>query len=308
MVTRWNEQTLHEYADFHRASLASRDVDPVYPVVTYLADVFEMTRDQRTWLGLLHVAYYDLGSTLLGYALSRGECGPMAGEALHLPCGTERRGHRDPAQLARHLSSLARLADSHGGLYQWLDGYRQAGNHPYPQVTEGLLRVYGNGRWATYKACELLSHLLREADDADCDWAAIEPDDMGHAHSSGPRKGLARLVDFPLTAGNGPMDVYELNRLSADLMDRLRGLPGTVAQFETTLCDFNSMKEGHYHVGHDIELMRIQLRRAETWAGKYAMSCAVTEFGKAQLMRELLDVAWYARRDTLPHNYLTERS
>lgn len=85
--------------------------------------------------------------------------------------------------------------------------------------------------------------------------------DMGHGHSSGPRRGLQLLYEG-LPTGNNPAAVRELDEASADLCRLLEeaGHPARLAEVETTLCDFGSLTAGRYYVGHDIDVMLGQLQ------------------------------------------------
>jgi Alpha-glutamyl/putrescinyl thymine pyrophosphorylase clade 2 len=221
-----------DYARFHRIQVASRDIDPVYPVYRQLAADLGLTAEDRTRLVLLHVAYYHAGSALAA----------LDGAHWRLPCGTERRGHRDDRQLRRHLDGLAQAGAQPGGYTAFLRP--RAGS--WDALTARLRELPGNGRWAAYKAAEMLQKV--------CGYAVTAPD-MGHAHSSGPRHGLALL--YPgIPEGNSPADIARLDAISAALA---AGLPAPVEEAETTLCDFHAMHGGRYYPGHDIDVMLAQL-------------------------------------------------
>jgi len=298
----WGER-LDDYATFHRLQTLTSDVDPVYPVLTAVARNVGLDIDQTAWLCLLHVAFYDLGSALLAYAITDGRPRPLPEQALRLPCGTERRGHRDPRQLAAHLDALVARADGYDGAGRWLseiatatceaDGYRRL---CYRTAFGALLDVRGFGRWAAYKTCELVATVLGPADPA---WYGLTPTDMGHAHSTGPRKGLALLT--PVPDGNSFSTVAILNQLSDLLVHELhaRGLPATIPTAETTLCDFHSLHKGHYYVGHDIDHMAAQLDRA-------VIPVPDLTPGAARRSETMLRAAWEARSLTLPGAYLGE--
>jgi hypothetical protein len=251
-----------DYVRFHAMELRSGDVDPVYGVLQQMAGEkhhrHRFTPREMALLSFLHVAYYDLGSALramteLNYRVNYS----MIPRISHLPCGTERRGHRDPRQLARHLEALFDIDRSFDGLHEWAQQWRS-----YGEMFGALQGIYGNGRWAAYKTSELLSWSLRHWYPAHAlEWL---PTDMGHAHSSGPRKGLELVVNRVLPTGHSAAAVRRLDAVSNQLLGYLIdvGARGNIAQVETTLCDFASMYAGRYYPGHDIHQMGWQLSRA----------------------------------------------
>lgn len=274
-------QLMPTFTAFHAEQLTSWDIDPVYPVLRHVLTHGSWDTAQRVWAGLLHVAYYDLGSALKVFAHHPTPELPHE-SLLRIPCGTERRAHRDPRVLARHLAALTDLARLHGGLDTWLrDSIADGG---YPAATATLMSVWGNGRWATYKSCELLAHLLGDVDPW---WLTLMPTDMGHAHSSGPRHGLELLLPGQLPSGNDAASVAYLDAVSADLAADLAaaGYPTPIAMVETSLCDFHSLVGGRYYTGHDIDQMQLQLDRTGS---------------------TLTPAAFNARAATLPVAYLGE--
>ena len=258
-----------DYSRFHALAVRTGDVDPVYPVLRRLAVTYGPAGIAR--LSFLHVAYYDLGSALRAYhrlgigGLSLTE----VDQILRLPSGTERRSHRNPDNLRRHLDALLAVGDHFGDHYRAV--LALAGPPPlsYDRLYAGLIGIWGNGRWAAYKTCELLSHSLREFMGGGA--LRLEPTDMGMRYSSGPRHGLA-LLDPSLPTNESAPALRRLDAAARALVDRLEGegREATMATAETTLCDFHSLVKGRYYVGHDIDTMGWQLRRAmyaETTAG-----------------------------------------
>ncbi len=259
-----------DYREFHQAMANSRDLDPVYPVYRALADDLGMGRADRIRLVLLHVAYYHIGSALAAFSATNG-LRDVGSAPLALPCGTERRGHRSPAALSAHLNSISRMADEIG---EWCRAAESVG---WGVLIEWLSMINGNGRWAAYKTAEMFQHVLPL-------W--IEAPDMGHAHSSGPRKGLALLYrDLP--KGDGAGVVRHLDRLSGEVVNALRWPDHrvTLSEAETSLCDFHSLVGGRYYVGHDIDKMQEQLTAVPSGLSSLAFS---------------------ARSASLPHPYLGE--
>jgi hypothetical protein len=235
---------LGDLADFARRMLRSRDVDPAYPVLGEL-ELLDTERD-ALWRSLLYVAYYDLASTQR--AIARYPHPDPAilddDDVLRLPHGTERRGLRAVAEMRRHLASVLDELDEldRVGRYLGADDYANRDD-----VARVLGRIRGNGRWATFKATEILS-VVHE-------WP-LSARGADHAGSTGPRAGLS-LFYAPLPPGNAPAAIAELDRVTVELLGRLHaeGVPLVVEELETLLCDFRAMSDGRYYVGHDIDLM-----------------------------------------------------
>lgn len=249
---------LDDYARFHKLALETHDVDPVYPVLRGISDELGWDEERRTWAVLAHVAYYDLGSALQAIDADKWLPG--------LTFGTERRNHRVPARFEKHWTALEHKSVIYAGFYPWLRDALVPGDPvaSWGSVTDALLDVWGNGRWAAYKTCEMLAEVVG---------MPLEAPDMGHAHSSGPRQGLNLLfAGANQYTGNDKGTVKLLDDFSTLLCKVLaeRGLPARVENVETTLCDFHALHGGRYYVGHDIDQMLEQLHHSPDNTMKFA--------------------------------------
>ena len=271
-----------DYLRFHKLALATRDVDPVYPVYRRLLELVGATEEAGFWLTVCHLTWYDAGSALKAWVELGGPTAhPMPQDRallrlteMGLPCATERRGNRDPKQLRANLLSWGEVARGAGGVGAWVN--RRAS---WRGVMEQVEFVHGNGRWASYKAAEMFQKV---------NGLPLKPLDMGHANSSGPRQGLEVL--FPgLPQDNDRVTITKLDAMSAEFVRRLEltGLEAPIEEVETTLCDFHALAGGRYYVGHDIDQMQAQLLRDGAWC-------------------EPVMTAFQARGMTLPHAYLGE--
>ncbi|HSV39806.1 MAG TPA: hypothetical protein VLI04_13700 [Nocardioidaceae bacterium] len=240
------------YADtFARWHVESGDVDPVYPVMEHLiGPTLDLDWDERISFVLLYVAYYDIASALRAWTEGWRIDGDLTDEQLRYRTGTERRAHRDVRQFRRHIESMQAMVSHFGGPDEFLSLPDDDPRMRWRVFQDRLSLIHGNGRWAGYKTGEILDTVLGH----NC-----PPPDAGHAYSSGPRKGLVDLV--PASArwtGNDPATIRQLDQLTNWLVDRWK-IP--VAQVETVLCDWHSTVNGHYYVGHDIDLMQEQVSR-----------------------------------------------
>lgn len=243
------QKRFQDYKEWHYLQCATDDIDPVYPVMWEMAQAWGLSRDERAWLCIAHVVYYHLGSTMTLFRrvehlrdLPTTLSGLDDLGLLSLPTATERRGHRDQAQLGKHLLGLQAME---GQPLAWLG----ANGWDWPSLNDRITQLVGNGRWAAYKLAEMLQKV------ADVPTFAT---DAGHKHSSGPRKGLNDLFeDMPQTSDNSPAAIAILDAYT-------RGLAGylgetDIARVETSLCDFHSLVKGGYYLGHDIDSMQEQL-------------------------------------------------
>ena len=272
------------FVEFSRAHLASRDIDPVYPVLKHLVkDDHPGTAHARVFA---YLAFYSLASS--EQALVQGmdgwwlygtptEVPPWA----HFPTGVERRSLRGGKNMMKHLDALTATCEAHGSFEDWLDRGVVEGR---PTVSWERMRLvtsepWGNGRWASYKTCEVLWKVL--------DYP-LEATDMGNEFSTGPREGLA-LLGYAFE-GNSKGVIAKLDEVAFDLCDKLTDALGEtvgIEEFETLLCDWKSTVKGHYYVGHDIDLM---------------LEGANAPFVHEEVRARILE----ARAATLPHEYLGE--
>lgn len=241
---------LADYERWHHAQVLTGDLDPAYGVLRWIADERRLDAEQRAWLCVCHVTQYHLASTLTMFgryptAAALPSTASAAVGLLDLPSTTERRAHRDPRKLVHHALAL-RDALAPAGVVRYL-GHAPEGVVSWQTVTERIMQVWGNGRWAAYKLAELLQKVAG--------WPISAPD-AGHRYSSGPRKGLNDLYGG-LPEGQDDLSVRVLDAVTQGLADRL-GEPD-LAQVETSLCDFHSLVQGHYYLGHDIDGMLGQI-------------------------------------------------
>lgn len=256
---------------FGRAHVASGDIDPTYPVLRHIVRSWALTPDEALWLTNLYVAYYHLPSALMAFRMQPNPRLALPEEALTLPCGTERRGHRSPKALAAHLDAYRRATYPSQTGY-WCEGLTEDRTRNFAIVYRQALQLHGNGRWAAFKLADLYLHAL----DMPLDFPS-----MFLEESSGPRAGLALLYPEAAAGRLGPWALILRNAFAAS------GLPLSWDQLETVLCDFHSLAADRYYVGHDIDEM--QARAFDT-------DLTVTE----------LELVLEARRASFPPAYLGE--
>lgn len=253
---------LAAFSTFGRHMLASADIDPVYPVLRQLIADMSLDEPHADWLTVLYLTYYELSSAVEAFSRhydpDEGILGDLA--TLKLPTGIERRGLRDPGAMRQHLADWLSRFDGRS----FFTGATELFIPPKPphgdrrDFNYGVLEAYlggvkFNGRWACYKATEVLQKVR------DYPVRAV---DAGHANSSGPRSGLALF--FPEVPGNGDAAIQRLDDQTELLMRCAaeHGLKLAVEECETLLCDFRSLVHARYYVGHDTDLLLEGIQRA----------------------------------------------
>lgn len=276
-----NKQYFSDFLVFSYHQINCRDVDPMYDVLKALHNRLEMTIEQRIHHVMFYLTYYNIASSQKLW--NAGMLMPQTVKEAKHPTGIERRGFRDGMGVIRHLCSLYQQVNEHATWEGWItQGWHDNEmKYNWTMTEDTLQRVWGNGRWASYKGSELLQKVCG---------MGLMPFDMGHEYSSGPRKGLALLYpeECPSHSDQSKPAIRKLNELSDDLHQRMidHGINvADIGEVETCCCDFHSLVEGRYYVGHDIDHMQESLYKAD-------------ELTQQQVFQ--------ARGESLPINYLGE--
>jgi len=118
----------------------------------------------------------------------------------------------------------------------------------------------------------------------------IEAPGIGAEGASGPAQGLALIFGENRNAGEQEIQAVMLNRF----ISKQHSLEIPLNTLETVLCDFHSLFEGRYYVGHDIDQMQSQIAQGVSDARKHEVSPT-----------PVYDV-FNARAHALPRAYLGE--
>lgn len=279
--------SLDDVAMFGWRMLGSKDIDPVYPVLQYILEYHDLKglKDERgLWLTVLYVAFYNLPSALTAFRWV--PMMPIEDECIsawNLPIGIERRGLRG-GKISKHLMDYWERvrAVGNGSVYKQRRFLREgwSGNETpeqrYLKFWDQWQTVWGNGRWSAFKMAEILETVHG---------FQMQAPDMRLEFCSGPREGLIWLYGLQENTST-----EDLNRWGLHLRRQLgdRGVPLTWEELETILCNFNSMRQGKYYVGHDVDEMQSQIQTAE------------------HLHPDDKALLWAARQQVVPREYLGE--
>lgn len=275
---------------FAKHMLATEDIDPLYPVLRELQE--GMSRDQALWHSFLYVAWYNLPSATAAFDL----CPEPDERLLDLidpswPTGTERRANRGGKVIDHIRDYLDKVAEARGMQEPvYYNGIPHHGGCDLEQrhenwrvINDNIRSIWGNGRWAGYKHCEVLRRVNGSQ--------LLEAPDAGHQFSTGPREGLHML--YGELAGQGKDLIDLLDEMTLDLQVRFarRGLEMDIEHVETILCNYKSLAKGKYYVGHDIDELQEQIE---------------TCFERGIISKRQRARLYDAREESLPANYLGE--
>lgn len=250
-----NEDLLEDFITFCGPYIETHDVDPLYPLLRRVMIDMGIVGDEEVHFLLWYMAWYDIGSAMQAWIDLSGFTANITIQQAKYWCKNERRGHRNGINLIKHWKAMLAGVQGYGGWRKWAQAGWQSTSTPFHQFSNWCITddhvqlIWGNGRWAGYKACELLQKV--------CDLNCQAPD-MGHANSSGPRKAMALLYpDAPFHEDQSSKAIGTLNEMSMDLQDRVKGViqnASDMATLETCACGFYSLWKGDYYIGCDIDL------------------------------------------------------
>lgn len=162
----------NEFCRFYRFQCELNDHDPHVAVFSHLADTFNLSTEERIWMSVLFMAYYQDGSAWAAFS-SEG-----VRDRKVLPPGdliiSKQRRNLFGGRILKHFQSVYEIKS----LKDWLTVKDWAG------LISNLKTVYGNGRWASYTTAEMVQSVAK---------LPVEPDTYDIFDSSGPKQGLEFL-------------------------------------------------------------------------------------------------------------------
>lgn len=255
-----NKELFNHFCIFSKAHLKSGDIDPVYPVLREVQRFRDNTREEALWHTLLYFTWYHLGSAEA--ALKKYPSMGIIPDLPAWPTGIERRGFRGEVGAAKAAAMLNHIAGMGMPLADWIGSCcRGGGTEGWDRMFHAIADLPQCGTWAAYKWCDLMKNVHGYD---------IEAPDIGYGgggETAGPIPGMVKLTgkDWKECATNA--------QAQFELLDacRLAGVPFTgLDQLETALCDFNSLTNGHYYLGHDIDKQMTDIMNLpnEYWAAR----------------------------------------
>lgn len=269
------QKLIDDMAAFAKPLIASKDIDPLYPVLRELQR--NASEESALWFTFLYLSYYNLASAYrVWLAFPRPHDLPPW--TAKLAFATERRGFRTPSRFMACVNAYLAIHQQFGQReylqFGWVNDNPQLN---YELFWKWANEIPGIGRWAAFKWGELLKRVHG--------WNLAAPD-MRMQFCSGPKDGLIMLYDLPDTVPLHRLNKYGLI-LEKELLKRGVDNPDWET-LETILCNFHSLCDGRYYVGHDIDELQHVIE------------------SESSMFPSEKKALWDARLKALPHEYLGE--
>jgi len=244
----FNKKLLDDLKVFSGPYLESKDIDPVYPVLKKVNEIDKLSLNKALWRTIWYITWYHLGSAEKCFKLW-----PKPLRSIQFgkhDTGSERRGFRGEigAQKAFvFVNAMINLAP----LDEWINIFisnKNSTENPkfyWKKMFDEFQKIPYCGTWAAFKWCDLLKNVHGYS---------ITSPDIGYGGggpNAGPIPGMMKLTkeNWIDCAVNKNLQEEIYNELTVNYNISLNGLE----EMETLFCDFNSMINGHYYVGHDLD-------------------------------------------------------
>lgn len=277
---------LQELSAFAREHMASNDIDPVYPMLRHIYTEMGLGHERALWFTFLYVGVYNLPTALRMFDGGGNPGHLYIKDYGTMDTGTERRTFRGVSGLTKfidHVQSYNRLWKAVGSQRSWIElDWGKSPQTNFDLFFGTAQTIQHNGRWAAYKWAEILKKVHSYN---------LAAPDLSLQYSTGPKAGMMRLFGKAYDMAN---DMQRERMLPAVLRSRLFDQGVLVPDWEaleTIVCDYNSLAEGRYYVGHDIDQLLAQIMAAKQGGH-------ITEDEYSLLME--------ARKASFPHQYLGE--
>lgn len=238
-----DRRMFEDFELFGRALIASKDVDPTYPVVKSIIREYNF---EPAWFVFVYVSFYNLGSAIrvcqqipTRHNWDRGVFAALRQDYPHF--GHERRGtSRNVDVMINHLEATFEL------LY-WIENLGRRVNvlHDNKSFRAYLETLPNVGNWASFKLAELFEKSLG--------YEALTIPDLGLEgrdpnSNDGPIGGLRWLT------GRDYQYDKEFFEHWNEFGFALRDAWGVdIGEVETVFCKWHKFVTGKYFIGHDIQ-------------------------------------------------------
>ena len=240
---------LRNFARFGRAMILSGDIDPQFPVLRSLYNTLELDRNTALWFTCIYLLYYHLGSAVQAWKqYPKPDIIRKKEWNYDLPYFKQRRCFRGNEYARDQINTLVTL--SNGDLVSWIDNLVSNNREKsWTRIREAVSELPYHGPWSSYKFCDMMKFVHSYP---------ITAPNIGTkpGATAGPIAGLNSLtgLDWKECAND--------SQLHLDLLQMVidRGAPvNGLDQLESMLCDYQSLINGKYYVGHDIDRDQAQL-------------------------------------------------
>lgn len=247
-----NQKLFDDFIVFSKKQLESGDIDPMYPVLESVFNQRKYDEEQKLWYLFLYTTFYHVGSAEIIFERFPKLCFINKKDVEPMPTGIERRGFRGNTNW---VDTIDDLSYSYSSMVDFISPIHRNGMPGWKGMRVQFETLRNNGPWSSYKFADLLAHVMHY--DIEADDLGNNPAVLGCAETLTGigRKTIERTVSFQ----------NELFQKSLDAGIKFSGLD----QLETCLCDFHSVLNGHYYVGHDIDMNMKQIPdKMEFWKAR----------------------------------------
>lgn len=258
--------SLTEYLSFHRASSLAGDIDPQNDCLTYIANRYELSMEQRYWLAFLFGTCYCAPTVFYIYnefpdyqnvdvnRLQRW----WDANRQRLIFQTDRARVRSNNEFVNCFRSYKQIVG--GNQQEYFSGFRV--DNPvetYVKAYGRLSNIHYFGRFTMFIYLELVSVLTD---------TPMIPHSLNLPEAESCRNGLALAVgrrDLFSHFEDVKLDASDYQTLEAgleEIQDRIDGMAirhKNLFNIETTLCAYKKVKLGKRFVGYYIERMRQEI-------------------------------------------------
>ncbi len=234
---------LRDFARFGRAMILSGDLDPQFLILKHMYKKLKLDRNTALWYTCVYLLYYHLGSAVQAWK-RYPEPNIIRKKDWNndLPYFKQRRCFRGNEQALSQINTLASLTD--GDLVSWIDNLVDNDREKsWTRIREFVEELPYHGPWSSYKFCDMMK-FVHNYD--------ISAPDIGTkpGATAGPIAGLNTLTGLGWDKCANDSQLHrDLLQMVIDLGAPVNGLD----QLESMLCDWQSITNGKYYHGHDID-------------------------------------------------------
>ena len=240
---------LRDFARFGRAMILNGDIDPQFWILRYMYKKLELDRNTALWWTCIYLLYYHLGSAVQAWKrYPELDIIRKKDWSRDLPYFKQRRCFRGNEHARNQINTIVKVSD--GDLATWIDNLvGDGGELGWTRVRKAMSELPYHGPWSSYKFCDMMKFVHSYP---------ITAPDIGTkpGATAGPIAGLNSLtgLDWKKCVNDNQLH-RDLLQMTVDLGAPVNGLD----QLESMLCDYQSLINGRYYVGHDIDRDQVQL-------------------------------------------------
>ena len=246
-------RAVRDFVTFGSAMIHSGDIDPQFWILRRYYKTHRVDKNTALWLSFLYLTFYHLGSASVAWRLWPQPVfiRRRQWEDVDLFFFKQRRLFRGNTHGLDHLDKAIRWTD--GDFVSWVEeAVGNGGPEGWARVRAAYSILPYTGPWSSYKWCDMMKFVHKYP---------ITAPDIGNkpGGTAGPIAGLSSLtgLSWEECAGDFRIHDYLYDFVTGELGMPLHGMD----QLESCLCDYQSIINGRYYCGHDIDRDLAQLQK-----------------------------------------------